>query len=186
MAPGAQEHATMPGAMKVPAIPQDPIDFLQWVLRSFEFPTNSAVSLLAQAAEHKDLPVIGAVRQNLADLLGLSFVAAQAVLNRGKAQRPLKNAPTKLHAWLTDVELINAIANFWKHHGEWSGDDWTTVEGAMLSRADLKGKVVTPVQLAGLGVARVNGSENMFILAKAAGISEESWNWLVDPLRAWW
>lgn len=173
--------------MQTVTIPQDSIDFLERVLRAFDPPTNSAVSLLYQAAEHKDLPVIDAVRQHLADLVGLSFVAAQAVLNGGKAKRPLANAPRTRHPWLTDVELINAIANYWKHHDEWSPPDWTVIEGAMRSRADTKGtKVVTPVQLAGLAVTRNGGPENMFMLAKAAGFSDASWDWLLNPLRAWW
>jgi len=175
--------------MPPPGIPQDSIDFLQRVLRAFEAPTNSAVSLLYQAAQHTDLPVIEAVRQHLADLLGLSFVAAQAVLNGRKSQRPLKNGPQTLHPWLTDVELINAIANFWKHHDEWSTNDWTIIEGVQRSRADLKKaspKEMTGIQLAGLGVAKSKGSENMFLLAKAASFSDASWDWLLGPLRAWW
>jgi hypothetical protein len=172
--------------MQTVTVPQDSVEFLERVLRAFDSPTNSAISLLYQAAEHKDLAVIDAARQHLADLMGLSFVAAQAVLNGGKSQRPLANAPRARHSWLTDVELINAIANYWKHHEEWSSDDWTMIEGGTRSRVDMKGKkIVTAVQLAGLGVTRTGGPENMFILAKAAGFSDASWAWLLDPLRAW-
>jgi hypothetical protein len=173
--------------MTLPAFPQNSLDFLDRVLRAFDPSAESAAHVLFEAARRNDLPMIDATREHLANLLGLAFVAAQAVLNGKRDERPLDKGPKTRHQWLTDVEFIDSIANFWKHHGQWENAEWDMIEGAAWSRADVqkaKGHR-TAMQLAGLGVSRTGGGKNMFVLTNALG-PDGTWSWLQNPMRAWW
>jgi hypothetical protein len=74
-------------------------------------------------------------REHAEWLLGLGFVAAQAYVlgtwtdlnkirtSRGKAQISKRECykcdPIKLRGLATRIEVINAIANYFKHHDEW-------------------------------------------------------------------
>jgi len=81
-------------------------------------------------------------REHAEPLLGLGFVAAQVYahgtwtdLNRIRSSRgkPKLNKgdcykcdSIKLQGTVTRIEVINAVANYFKHHDEWSG--WPTNE----------------------------------------------------------
>jgi len=75
-------------------------------------------------------------RDDAEPLLGLGFVAFQtyavpAVVDlnriRGDRRKPKKNKldcyscdPVTLRGGVTRIQLVNAVANYWKHHDEWS------------------------------------------------------------------
>jgi hypothetical protein len=174
----------------VTAVLDDSLPRLRRLLRAFNAETNSTVAVLFAAARRRDRVVGEAARVHLANILGLAFVSAQTLLtearNRGQS---LGTGAVRNHAWLTDVELLNACANFWKHQAEWKDHDWNIVEGPPRSRLErnaAKSARRTAMEVAGLGLTRDIGVENLFILANVASFDEANWAWLVDPIKAWY
>ena len=138
--------------------PYTPLVLLRVLLQAFDAPTNKGCGTLHNALAANDKVTAEAVLSHLGDILGLSFAAAQVVLNEGKARTALKKSPALSdHPWLTEIEYIDAVANFWKHQGEWNPEVWDTIEGPVLAnRAAAKAAAKksaahrTAAQLAGL------------------------------------
>jgi len=145
--------------------------------------------VLHQAQSAGDVAEAFHVLDHLANLIGISFVAAQTVLNDGKTRKDLQESELlDGHPWLTQIEFIDAAANFWKHHAQWTATEWDLIEGSILpqlpKRASPAGR--TAGQLAGLGIKRSDGARNIPSLAKKLGYIGFGEKWLLDPITAWY
>ena len=170
---------------------------------------------LSEAEDPYDEFVIDEECSQIEELLGLAFVAAQSFLTRIRTRTDMLNAackrdlgsgfnfirspkaydvfvlgdPLNTTAQISKVQVINAVANYWKHSDEWTKGDlkkgrrigaaWDTTQMRPVDKR-------TVALVSAIGLVSLASTGNLRRAAKALGVSRDhKLRPLREPLYKW-